>query len=57
MAPHGARLDLAELALISLIKMESDSFRKSSMCCDSVFPGNRAHYSAETQSVPRLWTS
>lgn len=57
MAPHGARLDLAELALISLIKMESDSFRKGSMCCDSVFPGNRAHYSAETQSVPRLWTS
>lgn len=41
-APHGTRLDLAELALINLIKMESDLFRKGSMPCDSVFPGNRA---------------
>lgn len=45
MAPHGTHLDLAELAQISLIKMESDSFRKGSMCYDSIFPGNWAQLS------------
>lgn len=48
MAPHGTHLDLAELAPISLLKMGPDSFRKGSMHCDSVFPGNRALLSWRT---------
>lgn len=48
MAPHGTHLDLAELALRSLLKMGLDSFRKGSMHCDSVFPGNRALLSWRT---------
>lgn len=42
MASHGTSLDLTELALISLIKMEPDASRDSYVQRDSILPGNRA---------------
>lgn len=42
MAPHGTGLDLTELVLISLIKMEPDSSRDGYVHHDSVLSGNGA---------------